>query len=344
MKIFYILLFALGTFVSTSMAQPGGHNATPMKFAGKANFVMKNMTGAEMANVDLPSDTVAYLGTEITIPRIAYGQMVIPSFIIHNVQFELDRTSQTMTVNFPEQTFSETMTVNGEEKVITGTSLKGTYKHDSWNTFELSLTFSYGSMPMPITYTITAYYIKAYTDRMDIVIDKDYKVESVTYNVRTYPDGDVTKLDVEVPTFSMAGTTIGDLTSGGYTVKGLTMDADKGGYYRDYHEDGIKMHFQAGRIDGDYALSAAADQLGNQVNYMLVSFDQKAINIKNVFKPGSMPFAIDATFPGTAPSGINTVANEASAKNAPAYDLSGQRVANGYKGLVIFNGKKTLKK
>ena len=41
-------------------------------------------------------------------------------------------------------------------------------------------------------------------------------------------------------------------------------------------------------------------------------------------------------------SNINTV-KAAEAENAPAYNLAGQKIAEGYKGIVIKNGKKVLK-
>ena len=168
-------------------------------------------------------------------------------------------------------------------------------------------------------------------------------MESVTYNVRTYLDGETTKVDVEVPTFDMKGTTIGDLTSGGYTVKGLVMDETQGGYYRDYHEDGLAMHFKAAGMDSDYSLSAAS------ANNILVVFEGKNIKIVNAFKPGAMPFLITTTFPEQTETAIDEIGR--GTRNEAVYNLSGQRVTssmvNGQwsmpkKGLVIKNGKKYL--
>jgi hypothetical protein len=45
----------------------------------------------------------------------------------------------------------------------------------------------------------------------------------------------------------------------------------------------------------------------------------------------------------TSASGINTIAADATT-NAPAYNLSGQRVGNDYKGMVIQNGRKFIRK
>jgi hypothetical protein len=43
----------------------------------------------------------------------------------------------------------------------------------------------------------------------------------------------------------------------------------------------------------------------------------------------------------TEATGINSI--EANAQDAPAYNLAGQKVNNGFKGLVIMNGKKVVK-
>ena len=333
MKKITTLLFALVAFVSLSMAQ-GQHGA--IKFAGKSSFSVATVT------VPVESDTIVYQSAgqtaNITIPAMTYqmGQKseTIPSFVIHGVTFSMDMA--TMTVTFDEQTFDETITVNGEEKKITGESLVGAYKHDAFNTFTLTITFSYGNMPMPITYNIEAYYIKTYTDKLDVMIDKKYTVENVSYNVRTYPDGETTKLDVEVPTFNLPDATIGALTSGGYTVKGLAFDESQGGYYRDYSGDGLTLHFHTATIDNDYPLSNPDD------NNMLVTFNDKKIKIVNHYKPGAMPFLIATTFPGEGgETGIATVKDLE--RELPVYNLSGQRVTNQTKGIVIIGGKKIIR-
>lgn len=335
MKKIAILFFALVAFVSTSIAQ-GQHGA--MKFAGKSSFSVASV------NVPVESDTLTFLMSgqtaDITIPSMTYQMSqnveTIPSFTIHGVTFAMDMA--TMTVNFTEQTFSETISVGGEEKAITGTSLVGAYKHDSFNTFTLTITFTYGRMPMPITYSIEAYYIKSYTDKMDVAIDKIYTVENVVYNVRTYPDGDATKLDVEVPTYNLPDATIGALTSGGYTVKGLAYDESKGGYYRDYSGDGLKLHFHTATIDNDYPLSAAG------ANNLLVTFDGKKIKIVNNYKPGSMPFLITTTFPGAKDeSGVKNVRMSDINSGTQVFNLKGQRVTHSAKGIVIIDGKKYVR-
>jgi hypothetical protein len=328
MKKIFTLLF-LTTAMLSAMAQ-GGH--TLMKFSGKATIDVSGNTVST-----LESDTVKYSGSDVTLPEMRYGQMVIPSFTIHGVQFSMDMS--TMTVTFPEQQFNETITVNGQEKAIVGTSLTGTYAHDAYNTFTLKATFSYGGMPLPLTYSITAYYIKDYTDKLDVSIGGmfNYTAAKVTYSVRTYPEGGNTLLDVNVPSYKLNETALGDLTIGGYLVKGLKKDNQKGGYYRDYVNDGLTMHFKSVKdgqtgMDGDYVMN-------EMENNILVVYEGRNIKVTNAFHPGKMPFQIVSTFPGNKETAVETV-KVAEQKDAPAYNLAGQRTGAGYKGLVIKGGKK----
>ena len=325
----FFTLFLLTTAMLSAMAQ-GGH--APMKFSGKATIEVSGSTVAT-----LESDTVRYAGADVTLPEMRYGNFVIPSFTIHGTQFSMDMS--TMTVTFPEQQFQETITVDGVEKTIIGTSLTGTYAHDAYNTFTLKVSFMYGAMPMPLTYSITAYYIKDYTDKLDVSIGGmfNYSADNVTYSVRTYPENGNTLLDVTVPSYELEGTPLGNLTIGSYIVKGLAMDEQQGGYYRDYVSDGLTMHFKSVKdgqtgMDGDYVMN-------EMENNILVVYEGRNIKVTNAFHPGKMPFQIVSTFPGNKETAVETV-KVAEQKDAPAYNLAGQRTGAGYKGLVIKGGKK----
>jgi len=332
------LLLALCAFAPLAMAQ--AQHGT-MRFVGKSSFSVATV------KVETECDTVKYLAAgqtsaDITLPAMTYQMgtrtMTIPSFVIHGATFTMDMA--TMTAKFDNQTFSETVTDGGEEKLITGTSLVAEFKHNNFNSFVLTATFTYGSMPMPITYTIDGYYVKAYTDKMSVSIDKDYSVSSVTYDVRTYLDGETEKMDVAVPAYDLPDATIGALTSGAYTIRGLVFDASKGGYWRDYSGDGLTMHFHTARIDADYPLSAT------DANNILVTVDGRNITIVNKYKPGSMPFLITTTFPGeNNEAGVNTVKATVGDNGDAMYNLSGQRVnASAAKGIMIKGGKKYVVK
>lgn len=329
MRKFFTLLF-FTTLVHSAKAQ-GAHG--PMKFSGKATIEVGGNTVAT-----LMSDTVLYSGSEITLPEMRYNNFVIPSFTIHGVQFSMDMS--TMTVTFPDQQFYEIVTVDGVEKTIVGTSLTGSYTHDAYNTFTLKVSFMYGAMPMPLTYTITSYYIKDYTDKLDVSIGGmfNYTAANVTYSVRTYPEDGQTLLDVKVPSYELSGTPLGNLTIGSYIVKGLALDESKGDYYRDYAADGLTMHFKSVKdgvtgMDGDYAMTQGD-------NNILLVYEGKNIKVTNAFHPGAMPMQIVSQFPGEGEASAVETVKAIEKNDAPVYNLAGQRTTSNYKGIVIKGGKK----
>ena len=170
-----------------------------------------------------------------------------------------------------------------------------------------------------------------------------YSCENVTYNVNKYMDGDVQKVDVEVPTYTLDNTVMGNLTLGTYTVKGLTYDEEKGGFYRDYKNDGLSFHFIAEKdgnktMDGDFEFNKEKD------NNILVKYNgSKIADIVNTFQMGAMPFGIVSNFKSEA-TGISSIKNNVQKNDGKMYNLNGQVVSESYKGVVIVNGKKYFKK
>ena len=330
-----ILTLSLAILVAGNiMAQMHG----ALRFAGvsSVNVLTTNIVNA--------SDTVKFemasmTAGNITLPAMK-GMATIPSFTIDNVAFTM---GENHVVTFADQAFTSTVTVDGNEKAITGRSVSGTYDMTD-NSLSLKVIFQYGAMPFDLTYSIKAYYVKAVTSAISVNVGGafDYANESVSYNVRKYMDGDVQKLDVEIPTYSLANTVMGNLTLGTYTVKGLTYDEAKGGFYRDYRNDGLSFHFMAENggkttMDGDYSFNDAKD------NNILVKYDgSKVADIVNTFQMGSMPFAIVSRF-NTQSTGIASVKNNRK-NDGRMYNLQGQVVDASYKGIVIINGKKILKK
>ena len=175
-----------------------------------------------------------------------------------------------------------------------------------------------------------------------------YSNENVTYTVTTYTGEDGTqKMDVVVPSFELVNTVMGNLTLGTYTVKGLVYDSEKGGYYRDYKNDGLSVHFKAvssvGLVmfDKDYAFNSAKD------NNILVKTDGNTVtSIVNHFQMGAMPYPISSTFTPNSTTGIESLETVSTGKMADGkmYNLSGAQVDESYKGLVIQNGRKFVKK
>lgn len=338
MKRIFTLLFAVLT-ATTIMAQMHG----PMKFVGASNMKVSTM------NIDNPSDTILFAmnGMEsgnITLPAMK-GMQTIPSFTISGAKFTL---GENHVVTFADQTFSTKVKVDGAEKNITGSSLSGTYNMAD-NSLSLTVVFQYGKMPMSMTYSVKGYYVKAVSNPITVTVGGQftYNNDNVTYELRRYKDGETDKLDVTVPSYTLANTIMGNLTLGSYTVKGLVYDEAQGGYYRDYKNDGLKFHFtavQGGKttMDKDYDFATDKD------NNILVKYEGNNVSsIVNTFQVGTMPFGIVSVFSGATTSIddiTTTPSHDLNTTPSQQYNLAGQRVDNNYKGIVIVNGKKYLRK
>lgn len=338
MKRIFTLLFAVLT-ATTIMAQMHG----PMKFVGASKMSVSTM------NIDNPSDTILFAmnGMEsgnITLPAMK-GMQTIPSFTISGAKFTL---GENHVVTFADQTFSTKVKVDGDEKNITGTSLSGTYNMAD-NSLSLTVVFQYGKMPMSMTYSVKGYYVKAVSNPITVTVGGQftYNNDNVTYELRRYKDGETDKLDVTVPSYTLANTIMGNLTLGSYTVKGLVYDEAQGGYYRDYKNDGLKFHFtavQGGKttMDKDYDFATDKD------NNILVKYEGNNVSsIVNTFQVGTMPFGIVSVFSGATTSIddiTTTPSHDLNTTPSQQYNLAGQRVDNNYKGIVIVNGKKYLRK
>lgn len=338
MKRIFTLLFAVLT-ATTIMAQMHG----PMKFVGASKMSVSTM------NIDNPSDTILFAmnGMEsgnITLPAMK-GMQTIPSFTISGAKFTL---GENHVVTFADQTFSTKVKVDGDEKNITGSSLSGTYNMAD-NSLSLTVVFQYGKMPMSMTYSVKGYYVKAVSNPITVTVGGQftYNNDNVTYELRRYKDGETDKLDVTVPSYTLANTIMGNLTLGSYTVKGLVYDEAQGGYYRDYKNDGLKFHFtavQGGKttMDKDYDFATDKD------NNILVKYEGNDVSsIVNTFQVGTMPFGIVSVFSGATTSINNittTPSHDFNTTPSQQYNLAGQCVDNNYKGIVIVNGKKYLRK
>lgn len=335
MKKFFTLVFAT-MLAGNMMAQMHG----ALTFAGASTMSVLNQD-TENASDTVKFEMASMSAGNITLPAMK-GMETIPSFTIENVAFTM---GENHVITMADQAFTSKVTVDGKEKNITGSSISGTYNMAD-NSLTLKAVFQYGAMPFPMTYNIKSYYVKAVTSAINVNVGGmfPYANESVTYNVRKYMDGDVQKVDVEVPTYTLDNTLMGNLTLGTYTVKGLTYDEEKGGFYRDYKNDGLSFHFIAEKdgnktMNGEYEFNTAKD------NNILVKYNgSKITDIVNTFQMGAMPFGIVSSF-NSAATGISSVKNDVQKKNdGKMYNLNGQVVSESYKGVVIVNGKKYFKK
>ncbi len=335
MKKFFTLVFAT-MLAGNMMAQMHG----ALTFAGASTMNVLNQD-TENASDTVKFEMASMSAGNITLPAMK-GMKTIPSFTIKNVAFTMGGNH---VITMADQAFTSKVTVDGVEKNITGSSISGTYNMAD-NSLTLKAVFQYGAMPFAMTYNIKSYYVKAVTSAITVNVGGmfPYANEGVTYNVRKYMDGDVQKVDVEIPTYKLDNTLMGNLTLGTYTVKGLTYDEEKGGFYRDYKNDGLSFHFTAEKdgnksMDGEYGFNTAKD------NNILVKYDgSKITDIVNTFQMGAMPFGIVSSF-NSAATGISSVKNDVQKKNdGKMYNLNGQVVSESYKGVVIVNGKKYFKK
>lgn len=335
MKKFFTLVFAT-MLAGNMMAQMHG----ALTFAGASTMSVLNQD-TENASDTVKFEMASMSAGNITLPAMK-GMSTIPSFTIENVAFTM---GENHVITMADQAFTSKVTVDGVEKNITGSSISGTYNMAD-NSLTLKAVFQYGAMPFPMTYNIKSYYVKAVTSAITVNVGGmfPYANEGVTYNVRKYMDGDVQKVDVEIPTYKLDNTLMGNLTLGTYTVKGLIYDEEKGGFYRDYKNDGLSFHFTAEKdgnksMDGEYGFNTAKD------NNILVKYDgSKITDIVNTFQMGAMPFGIVSSF-NSAATGISSVKNDVQKKNdGKMYNLNGQVVSESYKGVVIVNGKKYFKK
>ena len=335
MKKFFTLVFAT-MLAGNMMAQMHG----ALTFAGASTMSVLNQD-TENASDTVKFEMASMSAGNITLPAMK-GMSTIPSFTIENVAFTM---GENHVITMADQAFTSKVTVDGVEKNITGSSISGTYNMAD-NSLTLKAVFQYGAMPFAMTYNIKSYYVKAVTSAITVNVGGmfPYANEGVTYNVRKYMDGDVQKVDVEIPTYSLANTLMGNLTLGTYTVKGLVYDEEKGGFYRDYKNDGLSFHFIAEKdgnktMDGDFEFNTAKD------NNILVKYSgSKITDIVNTFQMGAMPFGIVTNFNSEA-TGISSIKTDVQKKNdGKMYNLNGQVVSESYKGVVIVNGKKYFKK
>ena len=147
---------------------------------------------------------------------------------------------------------------------------------------------------------------------------------------------------IENVAFAMGANHVITMADQTFATKVTVGGEEKGGFFRDYKDDGLTFHFSAetgGKktMDGDYSFNPEKD------NNILVKYNgNKVEDIVNTFQMGSMPFAIVSKFT-SAPTAITSVKSNGMG-DGKIYNLNGQMVDKYYKGVVIVNGKKYLKK
>ncbi len=172
-----------------------------------------------------------------------------------------------------------------------------------------------------------------------------YSASGVTYTINEYANTQGDELmDVTVPSFTLENTQMGNLTLGSYVVTGLVYDAEKGGFYRDYKDDNLSVHFTAvnngvATMDNDYVFNPSK----NNNILVILNEEYEVVKIVNNFQMGTMPLSITSTFTPAETAAVKVI-NANSESDAKAYNLLGQPVGDDYKGIVIVGGKKIIRK
>ncbi len=190
--------------------------------------------------------------------------------------------------------------------------------------------------------TVMAQQTKTYSGKLELSVGGmwNYTTEDdVNYSITRYTENEIEKIDIVVPEYTLKNTQIGDLHVGSYTIKGLTKDAEKNGFYHNYVNDNLSVDFSSSSISaGTYALNSGTQDI-------LVKFNEEnnTVSILNQFKVGKMPFQLTSTFTGkeSTETSISRTENETETKTV--YNLKGQVVSQMNKGeMYIVNGKKIV--
>lgn len=123
----------------------------------------------------------------------------------------------------------------------------------------------------------------------------DYSAEDIEQTVTVNNDGTI---NLTVPEYVLTGTMMGDLTLGSYTIRNIPFNQQKGGFYKEYADGTLTLHFKAVKDgvkthDSFYVFNNDAT-----TTYILIKPTETGITVTNEFSMGSMPFPITATMEG----------------------------------------------
>ncbi len=156
MKKIFTLLFAASAAMSAT--------AEEANFVGTSTFFVPGMES--QTTTTTPKDTVVFdlsgfnaqtCYAKAKLPSLYYAaaNMTLPSFVIDNISCSMDTDAKTITCT--DQKFTTEATgADGQTKAVTGTI---TVSYDTIKGgMQLSATFSYGSMPVSVTYKMDGYH------------------------------------------------------------------------------------------------------------------------------------------------------------------------------------------
>lgn len=134
------------------------------------------------------------------------------------------------------------------------------------------------------------------TNNVNVGGTYDYSAENVRQSVTANADGSVS---LTVPPYNLTATMMGDLTLGSYSIENIPWNEEKGGFYKEYADGTLTIHFKAVKegtttLDSDYLFNNKAT-----TTYILIKRTDAGVTIENNFSLGNMPFPITAVMNGT---------------------------------------------
>jgi hypothetical protein len=123
----------------------------------------------------------------------------------------------------------------------------------------------------------------------------DYAADNVRQSITANSDGSVS---LSIPEYTLTGTVMGDITLGQYAILNIPYNEEKGGFYREYADGTLSVHFKAVKdgtttMDNDYVFNNKSTTTS-----VLITLTDEGVTITNTFSLGNMPFPITAVMNG----------------------------------------------
>ena len=155
-----------------------------------------------------------------------------------------------------------------------------------------TITWTYGEAPLAKKISGT------YSGTVDVCVGEtfNYSAEKTKQIITANSNGTI---NLTIEEYQLTGTQMGDLTLGKYTIENIPYSEDKGGFYKEYADDELAMHFKAVNdkgnttMDNDYTFNNETITTA-----ILVEQTEDGVKTTNDMSLGAMPFSITATMEG----------------------------------------------
>ena len=133
----------------------------PMQFVGASYITLEGQTDHL---TDVSDDAVLYNGSSssVTIPELHYGNLVIPSFTVSDLQLTPSGGMPPTSIDLSKGEYVVTVPYEESTRDVTGKSFSATFTHGT-NTFVVETTFTFGAMKnmgLYLTYHFSGVYQK----------------------------------------------------------------------------------------------------------------------------------------------------------------------------------------